>query len=251
MPTHKRHFAPRQLQFLTSSTYRRVKVFESDRFRWSFVEVLGQLRAEMGFLLIGWVLMPDHFHLLIKPEPAASTSRFMQELKKRTAQRLLAALAENQRLPWCGKMLARLRLPPTVHADSQFRVWQRRFYPFGICREEKRLEKLNYMHGNPVKCGLVTSPAFDPLLKSQVLWQMARPPNGMFASEVPRKIASRIFSAFGNVESALDLFQSISRQHLNRQLPKKQNCQDAIATEQVLVLPTAFCLLPTVWRIDP
>ena len=66
MPTSKRHFAPAELQFLTSSTYRRAKLFESDRFRRSFVEVLGQLRTEMGFLLIGWVLMPDHFHLLIK-----------------------------------------------------------------------------------------------------------------------------------------------------------------------------------------
>jgi putative transposase len=129
MPTHKRHFAPGDLQFLTSSTYRRAKLFESDRFRRSFVEVVGQLRIEMGFLLIGWVLMPDHFHLLIKPEPVASTSRFMQELKKRTAQRILSALSENQGVPWCGKMLARLRLPPTVHADSQFRLWQRRFYP--------------------------------------------------------------------------------------------------------------------------
>jgi len=55
-------------------------------------------------------------------------------------------------------MLARLRLPPPVHADSQFRIWQRRFYPFGVYSEKKRLEKLNYMHGNPVKCGLVASP---------------------------------------------------------------------------------------------
>jgi putative transposase len=158
MPTHKRHFAPGHLQFLTSSTYRRAQLFESDRFRRSFVEVLAQLRPEMGFLLIGWVLMPDHFHLLIKPAPAASTSRIMQELKKRTAQRILSALSENQRVPWCGKMLARLRLPPTVHADAQFRVWQRRFYPFGIYSEKKRPEKLNYMHGNPVQRGLVASP---------------------------------------------------------------------------------------------
>jgi putative transposase len=158
MPTFKRHFAPGQLQFLTSSTYRRARLFASDRFRWSFVEVLEQLRSEMGFLLIGWVLMPDHFHLLIKPEPAESTSLIMQELKKCTAQRILSALSENQRVPWCEKMLARLRLPPTVHADSQFRVWQRRYYPFGVYSEKKRLEKLNYMHGNPVKCGLVASP---------------------------------------------------------------------------------------------
>ena len=158
MPAYKRHFAPGQLQFLTSSTYRRVKLLESDRFRWSFVEILGQLRIEMGFLLIGGVLMPDHFHLLIKPEPAASTSRFMQELKKRTGQRILSTLSENQRVPWGGKMRAQLRLPPSVHADSQLRVWQRRFYPFGVTSEKKRLEKLNYMHGNPVKCGWVASP---------------------------------------------------------------------------------------------
>ena len=52
MPTSKRQFAPGLLQFLTSSTYRRAKLFE--RFRWSFVEVLGQLRIEMDLLLIGW-----------------------------------------------------------------------------------------------------------------------------------------------------------------------------------------------------
>jgi hypothetical protein len=82
----------------------------------------------------------------------------MQELKKRSARRILVALGERQGVAWCGKMLARLRLPPTVHADSHFRVWRRRFYPLGIYSETKRLEKLNYMHANPVKRGLVTSP---------------------------------------------------------------------------------------------
>jgi len=67
MPTHKRHFAPGDLQFLTSSTYHRAKLFESDWFRWSFVEVLGQLRIEMGFRLIGW---PD-FSLVSWPQSCA------------------------------------------------------------------------------------------------------------------------------------------------------------------------------------
>jgi len=158
MPAHRRHFHPGQLQFITTSTYRRAKLFESDRFRRDFVEVLQQLRQEMGFRLIGWVLMPEHFHLLIKPEPAERTSGFMQELKKRTAQRIVSALRQNRQHPWCRTMLARLRLPPTVHSDSRYRVWQRRFYPFNVYSEKKRVEKLNYMHGNPVKRGLVSSP---------------------------------------------------------------------------------------------
>ena len=158
MPTLKRHFVSGQLQFLTSSTYRRAQLFASERFCRDFVEILGQVRSEMSFQLIGWVLMPEHFHLLIWPDPAETTSLIMQELKKRTAQRILAALQQDRRHPWCHSVLAQVRLPPSVHSDSEFRVWQRRFYPFGIYSEKKRLEKLHYMHGNPVKRGLVNSP---------------------------------------------------------------------------------------------
>lgn len=176
MPTWKRHFAPGQLQFLTSSTYRRAPLFackplagaeRSSALQRIFVDVLSQLRSKQGFLLIGWVLMPDHFHLLIKPDPVEITSHFMQEFKKRTARRILATLTGNRKNRWCGKMLARLQLPPSVHTDAHFRVWQRRYYPFGVYSEKKRLEKLTYMHNNPVKQGLVVSP-------DQWLWSSFR-----------------------------------------------------------------------------
>ncbi len=157
MPVYGRHFEPGQLQFITTSTYRRMKLFQSDRFRCDFVEVLMQLRQETGFLLVGWVLMPEHFHLLIKPVPAEATSNFIQELKKRTAQRIIRVLDDHQEYPWCRRMLTGLRLPPTVHSDARYRVWQRRFYPFGVFTERKCLEKLNYMHNNPVKRRLVSS----------------------------------------------------------------------------------------------
>ena len=38
------------------------------------------------------------------------------------------------------------------------RVWQHRFYDFNVCTEKKRIEKLRYLHRNPVKRGLVVSP---------------------------------------------------------------------------------------------
>jgi putative transposase len=55
-------------------------------------------------------------------------------------------------------MLSGLRLPATVHSDSCYRVWQRRFYPYGVYSEKKRLEELNSMHNNAVKRGLARSP---------------------------------------------------------------------------------------------
>jgi REP element-mobilizing transposase RayT len=87
--------------------------------------------------------MPEHFHFLIKPEPAESTGRLLQELKKRTAQSIIAIQSENQGHAWCRKMLNGLRLPPTVHSHSRYPVWQRRSYPYGVYSEKERLEKLN------------------------------------------------------------------------------------------------------------
>ena len=55
-------------------------------------------------------------------------------------------------------MLNAIRLPASVHDEASYRVWQRRFYDFNVWSEKKRLEKLDYMHANPVKSRLVESP---------------------------------------------------------------------------------------------
>jgi putative transposase len=162
MPFYKRPYSPGQLQFITTSTYRRAPLFLSQRFCRCFVQRLEEVREELKFLLIGWVLMPDHFHLLLKPQPAETTPLILKGLKEQTADRILKTLKENLQYPWCRKMLARLRLPPTVHDESHYRLWQRRFYPFNVFSEKKRQEKLNYMHNNPVKRGLVSSPGDWP-----------------------------------------------------------------------------------------
>ncbi|MGH9446060.1 MAG: hypothetical protein ACRD3O_10070 [Terriglobia bacterium] len=59
-------------------------------------------------------------------------------------------------------MLTRLTLPVTVHDESRFRVWQRRFYGMNIGSEKKQMEKLNYMQGNPVERRLASSPELWP-----------------------------------------------------------------------------------------
>jgi hypothetical protein len=84
--------------------------------------------------------------------------RFMQELKKRSAQQIIAALTRNQDHPRCHRLLGRLRLPPTVHSDSYHRLWQRRYVPFNVFTHKKQMEKLDYMHNNPLTARLVPSP---------------------------------------------------------------------------------------------
>lgn len=89
MPYRKRQYIPGELQFITACTYRRAPLFASERFCRCFVDTLTELRQAAGFLLIGWALMPDHFHLPLKPEPAESTSLIVKHLKGRTATQIL------------------------------------------------------------------------------------------------------------------------------------------------------------------
>ncbi|MDE3180242.1 MAG: hypothetical protein KGM47_11370 [Acidobacteriota bacterium] len=61
----RRFYSFHHLHFVTSSTYRPTRIFDSLRFREEFVVVLAALPVELGFHLIGYVLMPEHFHLLM------------------------------------------------------------------------------------------------------------------------------------------------------------------------------------------
>jgi REP element-mobilizing transposase RayT len=85
--SRQHHFyGANHLHYLTKSIYRRVRVFDSDRFRLNFTRTLDHLRAELGFRMIGYVLMPEHFHLLFQPWPAEATPETMKEVKQGSAR---------------------------------------------------------------------------------------------------------------------------------------------------------------------
>jgi len=140
---------------LTANTHWRACIFDSDRYKLKFVQTLGDLRTELGFKIIGYVLMPDHCHLMIWPGARANPSQIMQRLSERTANFILRNLRRNLVFPWCQKVLKQFELPPTVHHHARYRAWQKRRYDMNIWSERKRIEQINYMHHNPVKRGLV------------------------------------------------------------------------------------------------
>jgi putative transposase len=181
-----RHFYGLNHHYVTTSTYRRARLFDSDRFKRKFITTLADLRGELGFRIVGYVLMPEHCHLLLWPSDGANPTQIMQRLEERTAKFILKNLRQNLQYRWCQRMLARVTLPPTVHHHAHSRVGQRRFYDMNMWSEKKPLEKLNFMHQNPVKCCLVEKPGdwpwsswrfyFRPLPRSQTRPGGSAPP---------------------------------------------------------------------------
>jgi putative transposase len=117
---------------VTFSCYGRAPLLGTARARDTFEQILEQTRQWYGFYVSGYVVMPEHVHLLMSEPERAQLSVALQMLKQNVARCL--------RSPEGGLL------------------WQPRYYDFNVWSEAKRIEKLRYLHRNPVKRGLVRSP---------------------------------------------------------------------------------------------
>ena len=140
-----RYYGAGYSHFITTSCYHRRPLLGSPRNRDLFLEALEHVRRRYQFVVVGYVVMPEHVHLLMGEPKHGNPSIVMKALKQGFARRLLA----------------RLRAAPDPclkEALDLGRVWQARFYDFVVFSEKKRIEKLRYIHRNPVKRGLVLAP---------------------------------------------------------------------------------------------
>ena len=144
----KRYCGRGHLHFITSSCYRQRPLLATIRARDIFVEELGRVRDEMDFRLIGYVVMPEHVHLLISEPPGGTPSKAIQKLKQRVSRRLRKR----------RKRVSVDQLRFAFDCDEQPAFWQARFYDFNVYSAGKKSEKLNYMHANPVIRKLVRHP---------------------------------------------------------------------------------------------
>ena len=112
-----------------------------------FLTVLEQVRKRYEFVVVGYVVMPEHVHLLISEPQKKNSSTVMQALKLGFARRVLAE-ARRRRNP----------SQASLFDSAPQHIWQKRFYDFNVWTQRKHAEKLRYLHRNPVKRGLVVSP---------------------------------------------------------------------------------------------
>jgi len=146
----KRYYGRSDLHFVTFSCYRRTALLRTIRARNEFVKALGAIRDRYNFLLVGYVVMPKHVHLLFSEPPNSTPSMVLKVLKQRVAR----DLRKRKREAGSGQ----LGLAFMSSEAALQRFWQPRFHDFNVYSRYKLREKLEYMHQNPVKRGLVKNP---------------------------------------------------------------------------------------------
>jgi len=129
----KRYQQTRQLHFITFTCFHRAPFLQTALARDLCVLTLERVRVWYGFYVVGYVVMPEHVHLLIS-EPERRTLAVAVQMLKQVVSRKLKRVT------------------------SGHPFWQARYYDFNVWSERKRVEKLRYIHRNPVTRGLVEKP---------------------------------------------------------------------------------------------
>jgi putative transposase len=144
-----RYYGAGYLHFITTSCYQRRPLLGTPRSRDLFLDVMERVRERHQFVVVGYVIMPEHVHLLFSEprlgDPSLVIAALKQSFARRLLQNVLGGINPQDRALW-GTPLA------------EGHVWQKRFYDFVVFTEKKRIEKLRYMHRNPVIRGLVLEP---------------------------------------------------------------------------------------------
>jgi putative transposase len=115
--------------FVTFSCFRREPYLSTPSARDLVEQSLESTRNKYNFKLLGYVIMPEHIHLLLSEPETKPLATAIQSLKLSISKQ-----------------------------SSQRPFWTTRYYDFNVFTHNKRVEKLKYMHRNPITRGLVTNP---------------------------------------------------------------------------------------------
>jgi len=130
--------------FVTFSCYSRRPLLTADNAKRIFELALERVRRSFGLCVYGYVVMPEHVHLLVSEPERGLLADALKSLKQGVSRRLVAGAPFK---PGVG-----------LSGDLPEHFWQKRYYDLNVRNYRQFVEKLRYIHRNPVKRGLCERP---------------------------------------------------------------------------------------------
>ena len=146
-----------EIHFVSFAVVEWIDVFTRKEYRDIFVDSLRYCQEHKGLLLHAWCLMSNHAHLIISSKEDLSAN--IRDLKKFTAKQIIHAIEQSKtesRREW---MLNIFRQQAALNArNSECQFWRQDNQPKELFSPAFTVQKLNYLHNNPVEAGIVDRP---------------------------------------------------------------------------------------------
>jgi len=144
------------IYFLTATIVDWVDVFTRIVYKDIVINSLKYCTEEKGMIVYAYCLMTNHLHLIAAAKEGFHLAEIMRDFKKFTSKKLYETIShENEsRKDW---MLNRFEFAASYKANyKNFQVWQEGNYPVELHSNKFIFQKLDYIHKNPVRAGIVT-----------------------------------------------------------------------------------------------
>ncbi len=159
---------PNDIYFITTSVIKWIDVFTRTEYSEIIIDSLNHCHHNKGLCIHAWCLMSNHLHLLAStPQTPPTLPDIMRDFKKFTSKKIIATIeATNEsRKDWLlDKFEFAGRYNPKI---KDYKVWQDGYHPVACFSHLFLQQKMDYIHHNPVKAGLVWEPQ-DYVLSSAV-----------------------------------------------------------------------------------
>ncbi len=149
----KHYFGQGTIYFVTSNTKDRKSILVNDIARF-LLTTIAYHKYVLNFSLFGYVIMPDHFHILVQPSEKYPLSKVIGLIKGNFARKY-NEFFNTQITGDNGNRCLSIGYQRDPRGHLYLPVWQKEYYESGVRNEKEFLDKLNYMHNNPVKEKLV------------------------------------------------------------------------------------------------
>lgn len=138
--------------FMTSSFVRGYPLFADPDVAQIVLDSLVFMQNKREITLYSYVLMENHFHTVAQGD---NLSEQMRRFKSYTAREIIN-LFDRKKRTWFLRQLKAAK--PRYKIESTFQIWQESFHPKKVIGDDMMIQKIEYIHQNPVKCGYVDHP---------------------------------------------------------------------------------------------
>jgi len=156
MPLRDRKYYQGNAYYITTSIHKFIKIFEEKKYIDIILKNINFYRRKYDFKILAYVIMPNHLHLFIFPKQdnAETISNMMGDFKRFTSRSLREQMEKDNKIVW----LKRFRLNEPKKKNCHYRIWQERFDDLAVYSPSVARTKINYIHNNPVRKGIVEKP---------------------------------------------------------------------------------------------
>jgi REP element-mobilizing transposase RayT len=154
--------------FVTATVVGWVSALSRSEYRDIILDSLRHCVTQKGLNVHAWVIMNDHIHLIVSTRGDTELPGIMRDFKKYTSRKVIDAILTNpneSRKEWMINMFE-FRGAANSNND-QYQFWRTGYHPIELDTEEKLLQRLSYLHENPVRAGIVREAA-DYLYSSAI-----------------------------------------------------------------------------------